>query len=193
MDQPGRAWATAAIVAASLAVVAAIVGGVGAILPEAPDASLFVAGGIAPAAVGVALAAIARVSRLMGARGAGVLVVAAVVAGAFGGLAAIALRESFQGSENGSPAARGDVPALAAVGIVALAVFLAAPGCRLLHRAGLPAWASAILGVIGGAVIAPFVGVIAAVVHLLTAVAAVALIGCAAEMRRRMPVPAVPA
>lgn len=52
-------------------------------------------------------------------------------------------------------------------------------------------WASATLGVIGGAIVAPVLGVIAVTVHLLTAVGAVALIGCAVEMRRRMPVVAV--
>jgi hypothetical protein len=82
---------------------------------------------------------------------------------------------------------------LAVVGIVALAVFLAVAGSRLLRRAGMSQWAAVTTGVVGGTIIAPLLGVIAVAVHLLTAVAATALIGCAVEMRRGMPMPGVPA
>ncbi|SDG30395.1 hypothetical protein [Microbacterium sp. 77mftsu3.1] len=190
-----RSWATAAIVAASLALTASIAGGVGSITPGAPDAFLFVAGGVAPAAVGVALASIARLGRLVGARGTGVLLAAATLAGVAGGLAATTVRVSFQRSDDGLPTAGMDVLALvlAVVGIVALAVFLAVAGSRLLRRAGMSQWAAVTTGVVGGTIIAPLLGVIAVAVHLLTAVAATALIGCAVEMRRGMPMPAVPA
>lgn len=192
MDHRGPAWATAAIVAASLALTASIVGGVGSITPEGPDASLFVSGGVAPAAVGVALAAIARVAGLVGARGAGGLIVAATVAGTAGGLAATAVRVSFQRSDDGLPTGAVDALAagLAAVGVLALAAFLALEGFRLLRRADLPVWAAATLSAVGGVIVGPVLGVIAVVVPPLTAVSAVALIGCAVEMRRRMPVAA---
>ncbi|SCY33072.1 hypothetical protein SAMN05216488_1402 [Microbacterium sp. LKL04] len=193
MARRAWAWATVAIVAASLALVASITGGIGWLSIEAPDAFLFVAGGVAPAAIGVALAAVAHLGGLVGARSTGALLVAAVVAGTAGGLAAAAVRASSQRSDDGLPTATVDALAvgLAAVGVVALAVFLAVAGSALLRRAGLPVWASATLGVIGGAIVAPVFGVIAVTVHLLTAVGAVALIGCAVEMRRRMPVVAV--
>lgn len=193
MARRAWAWATVAIVAASLALVASITGGIGWLSIEAPDAFLFVAGGVAPAAIGVALAAVAHLGGLVGARSTGALLVAAVVAGTAGGLAAAALRASSQRSDDGLPRPTVDALAvgLAAVGVVALAVFLAVAGSALLRRAGLPVWASATLCVIGGAIVAPVLGVIAVTVHLLTAVGAVALIGCAVEMRRRMPVVAV--
>jgi len=193
MARRAWAWATVAIVAASLALVASITGGIGWLSIEAPDAFLFVAGGVAPAAIGVALAAVAHLGGLVGARSTGALLVAAVVAGTAGGLAAAAVRASSQRSDDGLPTATVDALAvgLAAVGVVALAVFLAVAGSALLRRAGLPVWASATLCVIGGAIVAPVLGVIAVTVHLLTAVGAVALIGCAVEMRRRMPVVAV--
>lgn len=193
MARRAWAWATVAIVAASLALVASITGGIGWLSIEAPDAFLFVAGGVAPAAIGVALAAVAHLGGLVGARSTGALLVAAVVAGTAGGLAAAAVRASSQRSDDGLPTATVDALAvgLAAVGVVALAVFLAVAGSALLRRAGLPVWASATLCVVGGAIVAPVLGVIAVTVHLLTAVGAVALIGCAVEMRRRMPVVAV--
>ncbi|MDQ1127869.1 hypothetical protein QE428_002902 [Microbacterium sp. SORGH_AS 505] len=193
MARRAWAWSTVAIVAASLALVASITGGIGWLSIEAPDAFLFVAGGVAPAAIGVALAVVAHLGGLVGARSTGALLVAAVVAGTAGGLAAAAVRASSRRSDDGLPTATVDALAvgLAAVGVVALAVFLAVAGSALLRRAGLPVWASATLGVIGGAIVAPVLGVIAVTVHLLTAVGAVALIGCAVEMRRRMPVVAV--
>lgn len=193
MARRAWAWSTVAIVAASLALVASITGGIGWLSIEAPDAFLFVAGGVAPAAIGVALAAVAHLGGLVGARSTGALLVAAVVAGTAGGLAAAAVRASSQRSDDGLPTATVDALAvgLAAVGVVALAVFLAVAGSALLRRAGLPVWASATLCVVGGAIVAPVLGVIAVTVHLLTAVGAVALIGCAVEMRRRMPVVAV--
>lgn len=193
MTSRARAWSTTAIVAASLALVASIAGGVGWLSVEVPDAFLFVAGGVAPAAIGVALAAIAHLGGLVGARSTGALLIAAVVAGTAGGLAAAAVRASFQRSDDGLPTATVDALAvgLATVGVVALAVFLAIAGSALLRLAGLPAWASVSVCVIGGAIVAPVLGVIAVTVHLLTAVAAVALIGCAVEMQRRMPVVAV--
>lgn len=193
MARRAWAWATVAIVAASLALVASITGGVGWLSIEAPDAFLFVAGGVAPAAMGVALTAVAHLGGLVSARSTGALLVAAVVAGTAGGLAAAAVRASSQRSDDGLPTATVDALAvgLAAVGVVALVVFLAVAGSALLRRAGLPVWASATLCVIGGAIVAPVLGVIAVTVHLLTAVGAVALIGCAVEMRRRMPVVAV--
>lgn len=193
MARRAWAWATVAIVAASLALVASITGGIGWLSIEAPDAFLFVAGGVAPAAIGVALAAVAHLGGLVGARSTGALLVAAVVAGTAGGLAAAAVRASSQRSDDGLPTATVDALAvgLAAVGVVALAVFLAVAGSALLRRAGLPVWASATLCVVGGAIVAPVLGVIAVTVHLLTTVGAVALIGCAVEMRRRMPVVAV--
>lgn len=193
MARRAWAWATVAIVAASLALVASITGGIGWLSIEAPDAFLFVAGGVAPAAIGVALAAVAHLGGLVGARSTGALLVAAVVAGTAGGLAAAAVRASSQRSDDGLPTATVDALAvgLAAVGVVALAVFLAVAGSALLRRAGLSVWASATLCVVGGAIVAPVLGVIAVTVHLPTAVGAVALIGCAVEMRRRMPVVAV--
>jgi len=188
----GPVWGTAAIVAASLALAASIVGGVGSFTPGAPDASLFVSGGVAPAAVGVALAAIARIGGLVGARGAAGLIVAASVAGTAGGLAATAVRVSFQRSDEGLPTAAIDALAagLAAVGVAALAAFLAVAGIPLLRRA-LPAWAAVTLSAVGGVIVVPVLGVIAVVLPPLTAVSAVALLGCAVEMRQRMPVAAV--
>ncbi len=193
MTPRARAWSAVAIVAASLALIASISGGIGWLSVEVPDAFLFVAGGVAPAAIGVALAAIAHLGGLVGARSTGVLLAAAVVAGTAGGLAAAAVRASSQRSDDGLPTATVDALAvgLAAVGVVALVVYLAVAGSALLRCAGLPVWASATLCVIGAAIVAPVIGVIAVTVHLLTAVAAVALIGCAVEMRRRMPVVAV--
>ncbi|CAL4860256.1 hypothetical protein [Microbacterium sp. MM2322] len=182
--------AMAAIGAASAGLMSAIVGGVGSIMPEASDAFLFAAAGVAPAAVGIALLGVVRVGGLVSSRATVILMVAATVAGLSGGLAAWAVRVSFDLSDDGRPTAAVDLVAMvsAACGVLVLAAILATLGAVLLRRARLPGWAATTVGVTAALIAAPVVGVVAAVVPPVTAVASLALIGCAVEMRRRMPV-----
>jgi len=186
-----RLGATAAIIAASLAVLATAVGQVGLLFftgggPAIHEPVLFVMTGVAPALTGVALVALLRAVALLGDGAAVTATACLAVAGVCSGFGGIAWSQGFDAADAGLPQtglAAMTLP-LAGAGVLLTMVAFALLVAPALRRAGLGP-AARVLAIVVAIIAAPVTGALVFLSPGTTAVVAIVVLVVAALPRVR--------
>lgn len=190
-----RFGATAALVAASVALLATVVGQSGILLVTGGDSgsvpvhevALFAMTGVAPAATGIALFALLRAASLLRDGPTLVATACAAVAGACGGLAGVGWSRGFDAADAGlsqTGLAAATAP-LGAVGLLLTVVALVVVLLPGLQRTGVSRSGATLLAVVLAAITGPLVGGLVFFSPATTAVVAIVVLIVAALPRVR--------